>query len=182
MANTNAVTRQPKNTSLLQTTKYLFTMPRISNAQYFCQEAILPGVSLPEMSRPTSVVDLYVPGNKMVYNRFSMTFLIDSDLKAWTDIHDWMRQLTTPVDNSEYKNLWNRDTIINSKQQAQYADGILTIMSGLNNPKFRIKYLNMFPTSLSDIEFKSTGSTEDVLTATVEFRYDLFEIERLTSS
>ena len=178
----NAVTRQPKNTSLLQTTKYIFTMPRISNAQYFCQEAILPGVSLPEMSRPTSVVDLYVPGNKMVYNRFDMTFLIDSELKAWTDIHDWMRQLTTPVDNAEYKNLWNRETIIDPKQMAQYADGNLTVMSGLNNPKFRIKYLNMFPTSLSDIQFKSTGSAEDVLTATASFRYDYFEIERLTST
>lgn len=181
MAN-NAVTRQPQNTSLLQTTKYIFTMPRISNTQYYCQEAVLPGVSLPEMPRPTSVVDLYVPGNKMVYNRFSMTFLVDADLKSWTDIHDWMRQLTTPVDNSEYKNLWNRDTIINAKQMAQYADGILTIMSGLNNPKFRIKYLNMFPTSLSDIDFKSTGSAEDILTATVEFRYDFFEIERLTTA
>lgn len=178
----NVLTRQPQNTSLLQTTKYIFTMPRISNAQYFCQEAVLPGVSLPEMPRPTSVVDLYVPGNKMVYNRFEMTFLVDSDLKAWTDIHDWMRQLTTPVDNAEYKNLWNRETVINAKQMAQYADGILTIMSGLNNPKFRIKYQNMFPTSLSDIQFKSTGSAEDILTATVSFRYDFFEIERLTTA
>jgi hypothetical protein len=182
MAQPNVLTRQPTNTSLLQTTKYIFTMPRISNVQYFCQQAVLPGVSLPEMARPTSVVDLYVPGNKMVYNRFEVTFLVDGDLKSWTDIHDWMRQLTTPVDNAEYKNLWNRDTIINSNQMAQYADGSLTIMSGLNNPKFRIKYQNMFPTSLSDIEFKSTGSTDDVLTATASFRYDFFEIERLTSA
>lgn len=155
-------------------------MPRISNTQYFCQEANLPGVSLPEMPRPTSVVDLYVPGNKMVYNRFEITFTIDSDLKAWTDIHDWMRKLTTPVNNNEYKNLWTRDTVIDSKQMAQYADGILTIMSGLNNPKFRIKYTNMFPTSLTDIQFKSTGSADDILTATASFRYDYFEIESLT--
>ena len=40
----------------------------------------------------------------------------------------------------------------------------------------------MFPTSLSDIDFKSTGSAEDILTATVEFRYDFFEIERLTTA
>lgn len=176
----SVLTRQPQNTSLLQTTKYIFSMPRINNVQYFCQEANLPGVSLPEMPRPTSVVDLYVPGNKMVYNRFEITFLIDADLKAWTDIHDWMRALTTPVSNAEYQNLWKRDTVINPKQMAQYADGILTIMSGLNNPKFRIKYLNMFPTSLSEIQFKTTGNAEDILTATVSFRYDYFEIEHLT--
>lgn len=182
MAEPNGLTRQPQNTSLLQTTKYVFSMPRINNVQYFCQEANLPGVSLPEMPRPTSVVDLYVPGNKMVYNRFSITFLIDADLKAWTDIHDWMRALTTPKNNEEYKNLWKRDTVINPKQLAQYADGVLTIMSGLNNPKFRVKYWNMFPVSLSDIQFSSTESADEILTATAEFRYDLFDIEALTTT
>ena len=182
MSEASVLTRQPQNTSLLQTTKYIFSMPRINNVQYFCQEAILPGVALPEMPRPTSVVDLYVPGNKMVYNRFEVTFLIDSELKSWTDIHDWMRQLTTPVKADEYRNLWKRDTVINSNQLAQYADGILTIMSGLNNPKFRIKYINMFPTSLSDIQFKTTESADDVLTATASFRYDYFEIERLPTA
>ena len=156
-------------------------MPRINNVQYFCQEANLPGLSLPEMPRPTSVVDLYAPGNKLVYNRLSIEFLVDADLKAWMDIHDWMRALTTPVKNEEYSNLWRRQTVLDPKQMAQYADGMLTIYSALNNPKFRIKYTNLFPTSLSDIQFSSKGSSEDILTATVDFRYDYYEIERLGS-
>lgn len=178
---TNAVTRQPQNTSPLQTTKFVFVMPRINNVQYFCQEANLPGVSLPEMPRPTSVVDLYVPGNKLVYERLDITFMVDAELKAWTDIHNWMRELTTPVDNKEYANLWRKQEIIDPKMMAQYADGILTIYSSLNNPKFRIKYQNLFPVSLSEISFKSTGSAEDFLTARVSFRYDYFDIERLNS-
>jgi hypothetical protein len=179
MANQSVLTRQPQNTNPLQTTKYVFVMPRINNVQYFCQQAIVPGVSLPEMPRPTSVVDLYVPGNKMVYNRLELQFLIDAELKSWTDIHDWMRELTTPVKNEEYSNLWRKESILNSKQQAQYADGILTIFSALNNPKFRIKYTNMFPVSLSDIQFDSKGSSDDILTATVQFRYDYYDIERM---
>lgn len=175
------LSRQPEVTSLLQTTKYVFIMPRINNVQYFCQEANLPGVSLPELPRPTSVVDLYVPGNKMVYNRFEITFLIDSDLKSWTDIHDWMRKLTTPVANEEYKLLWRRDGVVSDKSLSQYSDGILTVLSNLNNPRFRIKYVNLFPTSLTDIRFKTTESAEDILTATATFRYDYFDIERLPS-
>lgn len=181
MAEPSVLTRQPQNTNPLQTTKYVFVMPRINNVQYFCQEANLPGVSLPEMPRPTSVVDLYVPGNKMVYNRLELEFIVDAELKAWLDIHDWMRDLTTPVKNEEYSNLWRRETVVNSKQMAQYADGILTVYSALNNPKFRVKYTNLFPVSLSDIQFSSKGSAEDVLTATVQFRYDYYEIEKLGS-
>jgi hypothetical protein len=37
----------------------------------------------------------------------------------------------------------------------------------------------MFPVSLSDIQFKATNSVEDTLTASVSFRYDFFEIEKL---
>ena len=176
-----ALTRQPQNTSLLQATKFLFIMPRINNVQYFCQEANLPGVSLPEMPRPTSVVDLYVPGNKLVYERLDLTFMVDAELKAWTDIHDWMRSLTTPVKNEEYSNLWRRQTVINDKQMSQYGDGILTIMSGLNNPSFRVSYTNLFPVSLSEIKFNSTHSADDILTATVSFRYDYFNIEKLST-
>lgn len=174
-----SLTRQPQNTSLLQATKFLFVMPRVSNVQYFCQAANLPGLSLPEMPRPTSVVDLYVPGNKLVYERLDITFLVDAELKSWTDIHDWMRSLTTPIESKDYINLWRKQAIVDPKQQAQYADGILTIFSGLNNPKFRIHYSNLFPVSLSEISFKSTESVEDVLTAQVSFRYDYFNIERL---
>lgn len=181
MANPSVLTRQPQNTNPLQTTKYVFVMPRINNVQYFCQEANLPGVSLPEMPRPTSVVDLYVPGNKLVYNRLSLEFLVDAELRSWLDIHDWMRELTTPVKNEEYQNLWRKQTVLDPKQMAQYADGFLTIYSALNNPKFRINYTNLFPTSLSDIQFSSKGSSEDILTARVEFRYDYYQIEKLPS-
>jgi len=175
-----ALTRQPQNTSLLQKTKYIFTMPRVNNTQYFCQETNIPGITLPALSRPTPVVDLYSPGNKLEYDQFSMTFLVDSDLKAWRDIHDWMRRLTTTVNNEEYKMLWRRQSVVDgNKQQAQYADGILTIMSNLNNPKFRVKYVNLFPISLSDIQFTSTESAEEVITATATFRYDYYDIEVL---
>jgi len=40
------LTRQPENTDLLQVTKFILTIPRINNVQYFLQDATLPGVSL----------------------------------------------------------------------------------------------------------------------------------------
>jgi hypothetical protein len=52
-------------------------------------------------------------------------------------------------------------------------------MSNQNNPKLRIKMLNLFPISLSDLEFDTTLSAEEHISATASFRYDLFEIEEL---
>jgi T4-like virus tail tube protein gp19 len=178
MAEPSVLTRQPQNTNPLQTTKYVFVMPRISNVQYFCQEAQLPGISLSELSRVTPVVDIYSPGNKITYDKLSLTFLVDADLKSWKDIRDWMYDLTQPTGDAKgYKNLWAKDTVLSDKQMAQYADGILTIYSALNNPKIRISYKNLFPVDLTSIDFNSKGSAEDILTATVTFRYDYYDIE-----
>jgi hypothetical protein len=173
------LTRQPENTDLLQVTKFILTIPRINNVQYFLQDATLPGVSLSVITRQTPIVDLWSPGSKMAYNEFNVTFLVDEDLRSWTDIHDWMRGLSGGVTDDE----WQVMTKKNNNPTGpfpQYSDGILTIMSGLNNPKIRIKYANMFPTDLSDIKFDSTLSSDHILTATAKFRFDYFDIERLT--
>ena len=181
--NPSVLTRQPQNTNLLQTTKFILTLPRITNTQYFCQDTILPGVSLAVISRVTPVVDLWSAGSKLSYNEFAVTFLVDEDLRAWTDIHDWMRGLSGGVDDNGDEWLRaNRKLAANPENPLQqYSDGILTIYSALNNPKIRIKYANMFPTELSDIRFDSTQGADTILTATAKFRFDFFNIERLTS-
>ena len=182
MAGQNSVlTRQPQNTNLLQTTKFILTMPRITNTQYFCQDSILPGVSIAVISRQTPVVDLWSAGSKLAYSEFEVTFLVDEDLRAWTDIHDWMRGLSGGVDDKEWTRE-NRKLASNPENPLQqYADGILTIYSALNNPRIRIKYANMFPTELSEIKFDSTQGADTILTATSKFRFDFFNIERLTT-
>ena len=190
MAN-SALTRQPENTNLLQVTKYILTLPRINNVQYFCQEANIPGVSIAVISRQTPVVDLWSPGSKLAYNEFQVTFVVDEDLRAWTDIHDWMRGLSGGVDDAEWTNMMRKSSVYNdpstrgsdpsSQPFPQYSDGVLTLLSGLNNPKIRIKFAQMFPTELSEIKFDSKLSSDTILTATAKFRFDYFNIERLTT-
>jgi hypothetical protein len=175
----SALTRQPQNTNLLQTTKFILTLPRITNTQYFCQDTILPGVSLSVITRATPVVDIWSPGSKLAYNEFEVTFLVDEDLRAWTDIHDWMRGLAGGVDDREWERSNRKLAADPENPLKQYSDGILTIYSALNNPKIRIKYANMFPTDLSDIKFDSTQGADTILTATAKFRFDFFNIDRL---
>ena len=54
----SALTRQPENTNLLQVTKYILTLPRVNNVQYFCQEANLPGISISQIPRQTPIVEI----------------------------------------------------------------------------------------------------------------------------
>jgi len=74
---------QPQNTNFLQSTKFVLTFPRISNTQFFCQEVNLPGVSTSEIPQTTPFVDLYRPGDKLVYEPLNVTFIVNEDMSSW---------------------------------------------------------------------------------------------------
>ena len=177
------VNRNPKNTDLLQSTKFRLTFERLPTMTYFCQSANFPGISLTEVPRQTPFVDLYMVGDKLVYDTFNITFLVDEDLLAWTEIHDWMRGLTFPTDFKEYMNLTKQSSGAafrkEFKQKAQYSDAILTLYTNKNNANFRIKLIDIFPTNLSTIIFNTGDTAENIITAEASFRFSYYDYERI---
>ena len=152
---------KPENTNYLQPTKFLLSFPSIADTSFFCQKINLPGINLPEVMRSTPTADLYTPGTRLTYNTLDIEFSINENLSSWLVIYNWM------YDNSSgsfrYRNV----------------DAIVTVLSNMNNPKLRIKYSNVFPTTLGDIEFDTRLSAEQHISASATFRFDFYDIEVL---
>ena len=175
-------TRNPENIDLLQSTKFRLTLDRLPGMIYFCQTANLPGVSLTEIPRQTPFVDLYIPGEKIIYDTLNITFLVDEELRAWTEIHDWIRALTFPNEFEEYVRLnkYSRNvTGIKADQRLAYTTGVLSIYTNKNNANFRVKFVDLFPISLSTIIFSSSDTAENVITADATFRFGYYNYERI---
>ena len=169
---------QPQNTNFLQSTRFVLAFPRISNTQYFCQEVNLPGVSMNEAIQPTPFVDLPIPGNKLIYEPLNITFIVDEELQSWIEIHDWLRAMTFPTNFGEYENLKNLSSVSYYAPKPQYSDGVLNVLSALNNLKTTIHFTDIFPTSLSAIQFNSTDTDTPTITATASFRYSWYDISK----
>ena len=58
-------------------------------------------------------------------------------------------------------------------------DGTLSILTSNMNVQAEVRFENMFPLSLSGIEFDSSLTDVEYATATVSFRYDLYSINNL---
>ena len=157
---------KPENTNFLQPTKFVLTFAELPDTVYFCQQANIPGVKLGEAIQSTPNLDLFHSGTKMAYSTFDVTFLVNEDLAAWTTIYDWMKELSSV--EASY-----------TERRASKKQATLTVMSNLNNPKLRVKYLNVWPTSISDLKFDTTLSADTHMTASATFRYDFFEIEKI---
>ena len=183
-----ALNRNPSNTNLKQSTKFKLNFDRLPGMTYFCQSANFPGVSVSEIVRSTPFVDLYIAGEKLVYDTFNVTFLVDEEMRDWTEIHDWLRGMAFPTDFKEYMNLsrqsnqgYTRSTF-GIKDNATYSSATLTLYSNKNNPNFRIKFVDMFPISLSTVIFNTQDSAENIITADASFRFSYYDYDRLRVS
>ena len=172
-----AITRIPQNTNYLQPTKYLLTFDRIGTVQYFCQAVNIPGVSIGQAPINTPSADVYAPGNKISYNQLNVDFAVDEKLDTWRQIHDWFRSIAAPESFSERKRLTNIQNQYRTGGLPSYGDATLTVLNNLNNPTLRVKFVNVFPISLSDIQFDTKMTADDIVyaTATFVFDYHVFE-------
>jgi hypothetical protein len=178
----SAINRNPANTDLLQSTKFRVTFSRLQGITYFCQTANLPGISLTEIPRATPFIDLFHPGEKAIYDTFNVTFLVDEDLRAWTELHDWIRGLTFPSNFDEYlamQRTQSKSIQPTFYQNPAYSDAVMTIYTNKNNPNFRVKLYDLFPTNIGTISFNTSDSAENIITADATFRFSYYDYERL---
>jgi hypothetical protein len=155
----SAITRTPENTGYLQPSKFLLTFDRIPNCQYFCQSVNIPGMSLGQAQMTSPMLDVFAPG--------------------WKEIHEWFRSIASPEGFPERNRLSDQQTKFGSKKPKYYSDAILTVLSALNNPIVRIQFINAFPVSLSDIQFDTRMTAEDIITCDATFVYDYFNFVSL---
>jgi hypothetical protein len=178
----SALTRNPQNPNFLQPNKFQLNFSRVPNIQYFCQSVGIPGISLSEVPHNTPFVDLFVPGEKAIYDMLNITFLIDEEMKSWIEIHDWIRAMTFPTKFEEYQRLGqlNKNVSLKVSETPQYSDATITLLSSSNTPYFKFKFYDCFPTSVSSFVMASTDSPDGgAMTADATFRYSYYDIEKL---
>ena len=171
------LTRTPVNTNYLQPTKFLLVFDRIPNVQYFCQAVNIPGVSVGQAPINFPSVDVYSPGNKIAYNNFNITFTVDEALQTWQEMYNWFRSFASPDGTDERNRLTAIQNSYKSQGLKQMSDATLTILNNLNNPIIRVQFTNMFPVSLSDLQFDTKMSADDIITADVNFVYEQFTFQ-----
>lgn len=166
------ISNTPDNTSILQSTKFTFIIPDMPFLKYFCQTVSLPSITTSEVTVPTPFSNTYRHGDKLIFEPFTITAIVDEDLRVWEETYKWLQGLTRPSSYEQY---------IKSKDPKAplYYDGFLTLNTNANKPNLRIKFHNCHPTSIGMINFDTKIDADTIPTADFTFRYDLFEIERL---
>ena len=120
--------------------------------------------------------DIPLPGEIIDFEDLTLRFLVDEDLQNYQEIQNWMRGLGFPESLQEIYDLQNQ-TQGTTKLLGQnstmniYSDGTLTILDAMQNDNFKVKFSDLFPFSLSTIQFDATMADTEYFTAEVAFKY-----------
>jgi len=154
---------------------FQFSLKKLPGVSFYCQSANVPSQNLAVATQPTRFNTLPEPGDEVNYDDLTIRFLVDEDLKNYRSIHNWIRYLGHPESEKD----WSTYSDGESYQEKQYSDGVLFVLDSNFNKKFRIYFKDLFPVSLSGLNFDSTYTDTEYFAVDATFKFTIFDIEEV---
>lgn len=186
----SAFTQQIQNRNFLSPVGFKFTLTKAPKVAFFCQQAGLPELSLGIANQPSYLKDIDVPGDKLEYGDLTVSFLVDENLENYMSIHNWLLGLGFPETTSQFKTLVEDDRqvartnrkVAEPDYNQQFSDGSLIILSSHFNPAYQVTFKDLFPYSLTGLDFDATSGDTDYFTASASFKYTYFTISDMSGN
>lgn len=164
----------PANVNPLSPNGYMFSIQKLPELTYFCQQVNLPAASIGTADFSTPLVRIPVPGENIEYEQLRVEFMVDSKMANYKAIYDWMKGIGFPESNADYDNWAVTDPNSISEFSKMTSDATLTILDNNNNTSATIAFSNCFPVSLESLQFVSNNDDVQYLIGSVTFNYTLY--------
>ena len=194
MTTTNAYSRQPTKFDYASPTQFKFQLTKLPKVEYFTTACNIPGISLSSALQPTPLKDIPIPGDTVEFNDLEITFLVDENLENYREIHGWMYGIGFPKDRQQYSALVdaNKDRFPTTGKDSKstdagkvkygampigpiFSDATLNVLTSKNTANIEVRFSDVFPTALSGLNFDQQADDVNYLSATVTFKYKIYE-------
>lgn len=123
---------------------------------------VLPGISIKPLELPWQGGNVFAESGDIEYNQqWKTSFIIDQNFYNYLVIYDWMMLI---IDG------FNKFA---AKFEDYQVDGSLLIFDNWDNNVLSFKFKNIWPSSISDIDFSYQDGNE-ILKSDITFTYDWF--------
>lgn len=137
----------------LPVNRFSLIIPKLPHVQFFLQKFSLPAISVRSVNVPTPIVDYDEIGEKLNFEPFNVTFLVDKYSRNWVSVFNWMKEMTVNGSN------------------VGLTDDVVLMMDG----KEFIRFYGAWPSTLSGYELDSTIEQLIYVKSIVSLNYDYFE-------
>ena len=174
----NPFSNQISNRNFLSPVGFKFTLAKEPKVAFFCNSAKIPDLSFQVLEQETYLKNLDVPGGLLEYGDLTLRFLVDEDLVNYMAIHNWLTGLGFPETTQQYRDLISdpNDSTQPRDPKRAFSDGSLYILDSNYNTNSIVKFKDLFPFSLTSLDFDATKTDIQYFTAEVKFKYTIYNI------
>lgn len=148
----------PENVNPLSPNGFWFSVQKLPEVTYFCQQIELPSVSLPTANQATPFVEIGHKGEQLDYADLTIQFIVDSKMANYKAINRWMTDGFPD----------------NAPPEDFHSDGQLIVLDANNNAVQTIQFANLIPISLDGLTFSATNNDVQYLIGSATFRYTYY--------
>lgn len=170
---------QSSNRNYLSPAGFKFILGHAPKVDFTCNTANIPQINLGVAIQPNYMKMLDVPGDMMTYDDLTLTFLVNENLENYLEIHNWMRGLGFPENINEFQEFRDQHTSPNKKSTLSFpelSEGKLLVLNSNYRTQFEVRFSGLFPFSLSTLQFDCRDRDYSYFTASVTFKYTIFNI------
>ena len=171
----SAFGKQIQNRNFLSGVAFKFNLTKFPKVDFFCNSARIPEITLGTAIQPSYLKEIDIPGEKLIYGDLSIRFLVDEQLENYVAVHNWLTGLGFPETPQQFiDKTTDRDGLRDF--QEQFCDGSLHILNSNYNDVAIVKFKDIFPTSITSLDFDATETDINYFTAEATFKYVIYSI------
>ena len=195
---TSPLSRQPTKLDYASPTQFKFGIHQLPKVEFFTTTANVPAIALSDVVIPTPFKSIPMQGDQLTFDNLTINFIVDEFLENYLSLHEWMTGIGFPKARKQFSdfktNISNTpasarssastssdigDVQKASPNNALFSDATLTILSNKNNPIVNVLFRDLYPVAMSALDYNQAATDVEYLTASVDFAYQIYEIEEI---
>jgi len=171
----SAFGKQIQNRNFLSGIAFKFNLAKFPKVDFFSNSARIPELTLELTSQPSYLKTIDVPGERLTYGDLTLRFLVDENMENYISVYNWLTGLGFPETTKEFADLI-KDKDGQRDPKEAFCDGTLRILNSNYREVAKVKFNDLFPTSLTSLDFDATNTDVQYFTAEATFKYTLYKI------
>ena len=160
-------------TNYLSPISFTVSVERLPNVEFFTQRASIPGLNTVPVEQPSPLKVLYNTPDKLEYQDFDLSFIVDENMNNYREIFDWIEGYAFPDTTDQFKTL-------KESKYGLVSDITILIENSNRNSNLKVTFKDCFPTALSSINLDVTNQDVVYPECTATFRHNGFKIAKFS--
>ena len=170
-----AFAKQIDNRNFLSGVGFKFNLTKFPKVDFFSNSARIPELNLELTQQSSYLKNIDIPGERLTYGDLTLRFLVDENMENYISVYNWLKGLGFPESAKEFADL-NKDKEGLKDPKQAFCDGTLSILNSNYREVARVKFKDLFPISLSSLEFDATNTDVQFFQAEATFKYTIYNL------